>query len=328
MGLPDANKRLKILRIHTKEWRTEFESEREFSRFLKLLAVHETEGFSGADLKAFCNETYVNAIHRCCPQLMASKGYDESIAATLRDGVAIRMEDFRKTIGDGFKPSRSRSGDGLHGRYNPHDIEQLGDSEKETMQRLLHRVDVYVNRSKHGDPGSVPSRAMEVDVDSSDDDDDVKGGGEGGYVRSVNVARLISKCNDWIMVCGEDSEKRKVVLQTLLHQLDIANVQHVSFPVMASAVSREEMYQSVLEKMRLAVTAGIGVLLFSDLDVTLRHFPQLMENVLLSNVSEIARDHNMLVVATAKSWKSADCWSNGWPQTVFRLFDRDTFHIQ
>lgn len=324
MGLPDANQRLNILKIHTKGWRTDFESLRDFTRFLKVLAAHKTEGFSGADLKAFCNETYVNAIHRCCPQLKTAKGYDESIASRLRDGVIIQKGDFEKTIADGFKPSRSRSGDGggHRGRFDPRDIELLGCSGKETVRRLLHRVDVYVNRSKHGDPGSVPSKAM--DVDSSDDDVDIVG----EYVRSANQARVLSKCNDRLMICGDDARKKRIVLQTLLRNLDIANVQYVSFAVMAATVSREEMYHSVLDKLKLAITAGIGVLVFSDLDISLSHYPQLMENVVMSNVSEMARDHNMLVVATAKSWKSTDCWSNEWPQTVFRFFDKDTFHVQ
>jgi len=330
VGLPDATQRLKILRIHTKEWRTEFKSDRDFRRFLKSFAVHKTEGFSGADLKALCNETFVNAIHRCCPQLMASKGYDESIARTLRDGVIIKMEDFQKTIDGGFKPSTMRSGeDAHHHRYDARKLDSLGEDGHNVLNRLLHRVDVYINRTKHGEPGSVPSRAMDVDSSDSDtndhhdEDDDEK-----NYIRSVTQQRLICKFYDRIIICGEDKKRRKVVMETLLHRLDIANVQYVSFAMMASTVCREEMYGSVLTKIKLAITSGIGVLVFRDLDITLSHYPRLMENVLLSNVNEMARDHNVLVVATARSWRGSDCWENEWPQAVFKLFDRDSFHLQ
>lgn len=325
MGLPDAGQRFKILRIHTKEWRTDFESEKEFHRFLKLLAIHKMEGFSGADLKAFCNETFVNAIHRTCPQLMTSKGYDESTADKLRDGVVLIGDDFMKTIDDGFKPSTMRSGESSHSRYDPRHLEQLGESGHEVLNRIMHRVDVYINRCKHGEPGSVPSRAvnMDLDMDSSEDEKD-----DGEYVRSVTQQRLISKSYDRVIICGEDIKRKQVVLQTLLHRLDIANVQYATFTAMASTVSREEAYHSVLNKIKLAITAGIGVLVFSDLDIMLRYYPRLIENVLLSNVSEMARDHNVLLVATAASWRTADCWENEWPQAVFKLFDRDTFHIQ
>merc|ERR1712228_598363 len=136
---------------------------------------------------------------------------------------------------------------------------------------------------------------------------------KGDYIRSVKQAALLSKCNDRIMICGENHGNKRVALDTLLHHLDIANVQYVSFAALASKVSREETYSSVLSKIKLAMSSGIGVLVFRDLDVALQAYPLLMETVLLSNVQEMARDHNILVVATATSWKATDCWTNRWP---------------
>jgi len=329
VGLPNANQRLKILRIHTKGWRTEFGSERDFHGFLKMLAVQETEGFSGADLKAFCNETMMNAIHRSCPRLMSSDGYDEGIASSLRDGVVIQTSDFKKTLDDGFKPSRARSGSGPQSRLDRVELERMGEHGHEELLRLLQRVDVYLRRWRHGDPGAVPSRAADVDLsDDEDEDVDMKGEAGGAYVRSVNQARMLCQSFDRIMIHGEDSRKRRVAVQTLLHQLDIANVQHVTFSALAACtVRREEIYREVMEKISLAITSGVGVLIFCDLDIALRHYPELMENVLLSNVSEMAREHTLLLVATARSWKSVDCWNNQWPQAVFELFGKDTFHV-
>jgi len=333
VGLPDARQRLKILEIHTRDWDTDFardwdsdfEPTRHFHRFLKELSVRNTEGFSGADLKAFCNETFLNAIHRSCPLLMASEGYSEDIASTLREGVVVKKEDFQKTIDDGFKPSKSRSGDEKIGGFDHRDIERLSGSGKEAVRRLLRQLDIY---SKLREPGSVPSRAWDVDSsDDDDEDDDLKAEG-GGYVRSMAQAKLIRGRGAKILIHGEDAGAREVALRCCLHHLDIANVQYLSFAAMAATVSAEEAFHSILQKIKLAVSARIGVLVFCDLDVSLTHFPRLIENVLLSNVCDMARDHNILCIATARSWGTADCWDNQWPQAVFRLFDKNTFHIR
>ncbi len=60
IGIPNAKQRYKILKIHTKQWNIECD-ENEFNKYLKYFKLpQKTIRFTGADLKALCNETFMN----------------------------------------------------------------------------------------------------------------------------------------------------------------------------------------------------------------------------------------------------------------------------
>merc|ERR1712130_979754 len=69
VGLPSQNERYKILKIHTLKWNISH-SQNEFDAYLKHIAINKSIDFSGADLKALCNETFMNCIHRNCPNIL------------------------------------------------------------------------------------------------------------------------------------------------------------------------------------------------------------------------------------------------------------------
>eukprot|EP00483_Globobulimina_turgida_P006945 UN06959 len=116
----------------------------------------------------------------------------------------------------------------------------------------------------------------------------------------------------------------KLFLSYLLHKLDIANIKYISIPMIASLDhndNKQEIYFNVLNKIKLLINTGIGVLIIYDLDIWLKFYPQIIENILLSNINDMCRNRNVLVLATCnQAWNSTNCRQNEWPQTVYKYF--------
>jgi len=151
------------------------------------------------------------------------------------------------------------------------------------------------------------------------------------YVRSVKQSRFLSKYNDRILLCcnNNDHKTNKLLLSYLLHKLDIANIQFLSIPMIAANhYCQEEVYRAILSKIKLAITTGIGVIVLYDLDVWLQHFPKIMENILLSNLNDMCRDRNTLILATSNlEWNATNCWNYQWPHTVYQYFSSYQHHF-
>ncbi|MCP4143212.1 MAG: hypothetical protein GY755_23480 [Chloroflexi bacterium] len=107
IGIPNAIQRYKILKIHTNEWNINENENENFEKYLKHISYNKTIGFSGADLKALCNETFMNCIHRICHELMnncdCDCNYNPQIANKLKnENVIINIHDFETTFQNGF----------------------------------------------------------------------------------------------------------------------------------------------------------------------------------------------------------------------------------
>merc|ERR1712087_773426 len=101
-------------------------------------------------------------------------------------------------------------------------------------------------------------------------------------------------------------------------KLDIANVNYLSIAMIAASATKEDVFRSILSAIKLATSSGIGVIVIYDLDIWLAAYPQTVETVLLSNISDMCRDRNTLLLVTCnKAWNATNAWKHEWSQTVY-----------
>merc|ERR1712130_111100 len=170
-------------------------------------------------------------------------------------------------------------------------------------------------------------KAMHVEINGYDDDE------KNDYVRSEKTMRMLSKYNDRILICSKNGNNKmmKLLLSYLLHKLDISNVHYLSIPMIAANISKENVFQTILSKINLAISSGIGVIIIYDLDIWLNTFPKIIETVLLSNINDMCRDRNTLLLVTCnQEWNATNCWKNEWTHTIYQYFSdhRHNFTIQ
>lgn len=86
VGLPGLEQRQEILRIHTRQWP---EASQVDAAQIQQIAT-QTVGFSGADLRALCNEAAMFAAHRAIgPSLLPRDSPSSSLLQTRRDAAVV-----------------------------------------------------------------------------------------------------------------------------------------------------------------------------------------------------------------------------------------------
>ncbi len=107
--LPDLDSRAQIIRIHTKGW-----AHAPDAAFTRLLA-RMTRGYGGADLKALCAESALNAIQRTYPQIYGSRRRLVVDASQVRVSAADFARALRRIVPSSARPSGGAATGGIVG---------------------------------------------------------------------------------------------------------------------------------------------------------------------------------------------------------------------
>ena len=97
IGVPDADERLEILEIHTRNMPIEEDVD------LKKLA-NTTHGFVGADLESLCKESAMRVVRRILPEI---KNDDEEIPEEVLKKIIVTKDDFKSALKE-IQPSALR----------------------------------------------------------------------------------------------------------------------------------------------------------------------------------------------------------------------------
>ncbi|KAG7694286.1 hypothetical protein KL951_004164 [Ogataea haglerorum] len=211
--LPDVKAREQILKIHMRKWDHQLDD-----GFVRELA-RLTKGYGGADLKALCTESALNAIQRAYPQIYRS---NDKLRININK-VRVVASDFTRTL-ERIVPSSARA-TSLSSSPLP-----------ETVAPLLQpQLDGVLARARRVIPSEKPLSLLEesqyVDLTASQPD--------GGFRHQQLLARLNQQrvFKPRLLLAGNTGDGQEYVANAVLHSFEGFNVQTLDFAKLHSDAS-------------------------------------------------------------------------------------------
>ncbi|KAH3667376.1 hypothetical protein OGAPHI_003025 [Ogataea philodendri] len=226
--LPDDKAREEILKIHMRKWDHQLDP-----GFVHELA-RLTKGYGGADLKALCTESALNAIQRAYPQIYQS---NDKLKININK-VKVIASDFTRTL-DKIVPSSARA-TSLSSSPLPEAIAPL----------LQAQLDTIVQRTRQVIPSEKPVTLLEesqyVDLTSFEPD--------GGFQHQ----QLLSKLNQLrvfkprLLITGHKGDGQEYIANAVLHSFEGFNVQTLDFAKLYtdSSISPENVVIQLFQELK------------------------------------------------------------------------------
>ena len=353
VGLPNVIERVQILNIHSKHWKwdqqwlmqyyqdnnankvksneqkrngnksltwdtNDKENENEgkiiVDRYFQELSEKKLMGFSGADIKSLCNEAFLAAINRICPELKDTSNLangtqkmqrNEETAAKLQN-IRMIFDDIETVLNDGFKPSVQRhnfnSWNFLNTEIsNENDSSGINDGIKQVLERAIEKIECFIdyNNSMKEDDIDDDIDAMfnemddgknidenDIDTVSSEKEDRMESenaneiSNKAEYVKSSKLRRMLLRQTKLLIDCKPEYRgKVKEIIGVLLHKLDLANIEYLTFPDIMSQPSLYEAYCHALSLIKQCAMKNnkISVIVIPNIEVWLNNCPRFLE---------------------------------------------------
>ena len=248
--LPDLQSRAQIIRIHTKLW-----ANRPSPAFVAMLA-HMTKGYGGADLKALCAESALNAIQRTFPQIYSSARRLQIDASIVHVTPADFARALRRIVPSSARPSGGSATGSIvgtgGGEAGTVGATQSGESaESATISQSASRLEALgkpptavllgdeIDRLQRLVERLIPRTKQLSALEESHYVDFSAGKPDGGFemqqvVRQLEQSRVF---RPRIVVCGLPGQGQQFVCENVLSSLEGLVVQKLDFARLYSDAS-------------------------------------------------------------------------------------------
>lgn len=211
--LPDIEGRKSIINIHTKDWGLDDDFKDQLARL--------TKGYGGADLRALCTESALNAMQRTYPQIYFSKEKLVVDPTTIK----ITAKDFMLSIKKIVASSERSTSSGA--APLPKNVEPLLQDSLTDLERLLDKLI----------PIRKKTTALEEAMFELDEDED-GGFGREALLQEFNKSRVF---RPRLLICGRPGMGQAYIGAALLNHFEGLHVQSFDLPTLFNDPGRVRM---------------------------------------------------------------------------------------
>lgn len=299
--LPDEKARNEILHIHMRKW--DHQMQPEFIADLSKL----TKGYGGADLRALCTESALNAIQRAYPQI-----YDSNDKLKINiNKVKVEPRDFTRAL-QKIVPSSARAATSTVAAPIPDRLKPLLQSQVDDLSASID------NALPSDKPLSSLEEARHVDLTARLPD--------GGF-RQQQLLRQLQEARVYkprFIVGGSENQGSHYVCAALLHHLEGFNIQTLDFAKLYgdATVPPETVVIQAFQELR---RHSPGVLFIPELTNLIENLPPSVRATLRDMVRSLDSSDRILILgALDKPEEEAVVTQD--MQDIFG-FSKDAFHF-
>ncbi|KAL9651601.1 hypothetical protein ABK040_001546 [Willaertia magna] len=309
--LPSKSARKEILNIHTKNWKPPVAED------LKEEICSKCVGYCGADIKALCAESALNALKRKFPQVYTS---NTRLQIDL-DSVGVTKVDFLRAM-KSITPASHRSSV-VYASPLPVNLEPLLSSKLETLKELCKAAFPVCIKSLNKDSIKEESHTMvAVSGEEGNDQiipalfDDFEGVDEKTFEDSdkdyfINPPTF----KPWILIHGEAGMGQNYIASALLYCLEEFPLFSLGFESLITHSSAKSEVEAIINVVADARKNSPSILWIPKIDEWWSKSTDLMKSTLITLLEEIPSSIHILVLSTCSTDNFSDL-----PSDVQELF--------